>query len=146
MAKITKGARMRNKIVNTPGAEPTIPINDDHTTGWRSTDIYIGEFMLNSTDDRLFIRADDGKREMVVLDEDGLIPGRLIPSNTTGAVTYRGTWDASTGFPPGTPPNYNKVKGDYYVVDVPGVKSLDGIDEWSVGDWAIINGRRACSI
>lgn len=140
MAKITKGARMRNKIVTTPSAEPTIPQNDDHTTGWRTTDIYVGEFMLNSVDNRLWIRADDGVRETVVLDEDGLIPGALIPSNSSGAVTYRGTWDASTGFQPGIPPNYNKVKGDYYVVDVPGNTSLDGVDVWNVGDWAIYNG------
>lgn len=55
-----------------------------------------------------------------------------------GAVTYRGTWNASTNTPNLlTSP---KVGGDYYVVSVAGNTDLDGITDWNIGDWAIYNG------
>jgi hypothetical protein len=55
-----------------------------------------------------------------------------------GAVTYRGTWNAEKNFP--NLLTVPKVGGDYYVVSVEGTTNLDGITDWSVGDWAIYNG------
>jgi hypothetical protein len=55
-----------------------------------------------------------------------------------GAVTYRGTWDASTNTP--TLASGTGTQGDYYVVNVAGSTDLDGITDWQIGDWAIFNG------
>ena len=42
-------------------AVPTVPLSNDHTDGtWVSTDIYVGEFFLNSTDEKLYTRTDAG--------------------------------------------------------------------------------------
>jgi hypothetical protein len=55
-----------------------------------------------------------------------------------GAVTYKGTWDASTNTP--TLASGTGTQGDYYVVNVAGSTNLDGITNWEIGDWAIFNG------
>jgi len=55
-----------------------------------------------------------------------------------GAVTYKGTWNASTNTP--TLVSSTGTQGDYYVVNVPGSTNLNGITDWAVGDWAIFNG------
>lgn len=55
-----------------------------------------------------------------------------------GAVTYKGTWDASTNTP--TLVSSTGTQGDYYVVNVAGSTNLDGITDWQIGDWAIFNG------
>jgi hypothetical protein len=59
-------------------------------------------------------------------------------TNAIGALNYKGTWDASTN----TPALASGVgtKGDYYVVSVAGTTTLDGINIWGVGDWAVFNG------
>jgi hypothetical protein len=44
----------------------------------------------------------------------------------TGAVNYKGTWNAN--------------QGDYYVVNIAGTTNLNGITDWQIGDWAIFNG------
>jgi hypothetical protein len=59
-------------------------------------------------------------------------------SKTTGAVTYAGSWNASSNSPPLI--SSNGEKGNYYVVSVAGITSLDGITDWEIGDWAIYNG------
>jgi hypothetical protein len=55
-----------------------------------------------------------------------------------GAVTYEGTWNASTNTP--TLASGTGTKGEYYVVNVAGSTNLDGITDWQIGDWAIFNG------
>jgi hypothetical protein len=55
-----------------------------------------------------------------------------------GAVTYEGTWNASTNTP--TLASGTGTKGEYYVVNVAGSTNLDGITDWEIGDWAIFNG------
>lgn len=57
----------RNLIKRTDsgGAVPTIPTGvtseTDHSYGdWLSTDTYVGEFFLNTTDDKLWMRTDNG--------------------------------------------------------------------------------------
>lgn len=56
----------------------------------------------------------------------------------TGAVNYKGTWNASTNSPTLTSSVGNQ--GDYYVVNVAGSTNLNGITDWQIGDWAIFNG------
>ena len=55
-----------------------------------------------------------------------------------GSTSYQGTWDASTNTP--TLASSAGTNGYYYVVSVAGTTSLNGISDWSVGDWAIYNG------
>lgn len=57
---------------------------------------------------------------------------------STGAITYRGTWNASTNTP--TLASGVGTQGDYYVVSVAGSTNLDGITDWQIGDWAVFNG------
>jgi hypothetical protein len=49
MAKTVKGARIRLRRSAEAGSIPTIPPNEDHTTGWKETDIYIGELFINTS-------------------------------------------------------------------------------------------------
>jgi predicted heme/steroid binding protein len=55
-----------------------------------------------------------------------------------GGVMYEGTWNASTNSP--TIVSSTGNKGDYYVVSVAGITTIDGISDWKVGDWIIFNG------
>lgn len=55
-----------------------------------------------------------------------------------GAVTYEGTWDASTNTP--TLVSSVGTKGEYYVVAVAGNTNLNGVTDWQPSDWAIFNG------
>lgn len=57
---------------------------------------------------------------------------------TTGALTYQGTWNASTNTP--TLASGVGTTGYYYVVSVAGSTNLDGITDWQIGDWAVFNG------
>jgi hypothetical protein len=58
--------------------------------------------------------------------------------NAIGALNYAGTWNANTNTP--TLTSGVGTKGNYYVVSVAGTTTLDGINLWSVGDWAVFNG------
>lgn len=55
-----------------------------------------------------------------------------------GALTYQGTWNASTNTP--TLTSSVGTMGQYYVVSVAGTTSLDGHASWSQYDAAIFNG------
>lgn len=58
--------------------------------------------------------------------------------NATGAINYKGTWNATTNTP--TLASGVGTKGDYYVVSTAGSTNLDGQTLWGVGDWAVFNG------
>ncbi len=59
-------------------------------------------------------------------------------SALVGGVFYKGVWNASTNTP--TIVSLTGAKGNYYVVNVAGATSIDGITDWKVGDWIIFNG------
>ncbi len=75
---------------------------------------------------------------VATLDAGGKVPVSELPAAVLGALSYQGTWDASTN----TPTLVSSVgeKGYYYVVSVAGNTNLDGITDWLVGDWAVYNG------
>ncbi len=56
----------------------------------------------------------------------------------TGALSYLGSWNASTNTP--TVTSSSGTNGEYYVVSVSGSTSIDGITDWVIGDWIIFNG------
>jgi hypothetical protein len=75
---------------------------------------------------------------VATLDAGGKVPISELPAAVLGALSYQGTWDASTN----TPTLVSSVgsKGYYYVVSVAGNTNLNGITDWLVGDWAVYNG------
>jgi hypothetical protein len=72
------------------------------------------------------------------LDAGGKVPVSELPAAVLGALSYQGTWNASTNTP--TLTSSVGTKGYYYVVDVSGNTNLNGITDWVIGDWAIFNG------
>ena len=75
---------------------------------------------------------------VATLDGSGTVPISQLPSAVLGALSYQGTWNASTNTP--TLTSSVGTKGYYYVVSVAGSTNLNGITDWVVGDWAVYNG------
>ena len=75
---------------------------------------------------------------VATLDGSGTVPISQLPSAVIGALSYQGTWNASTNTP--TLTSSVGTKGYYYVVNVAGSTNLNGITDWKVGDWAVYNG------
>jgi len=75
---------------------------------------------------------------VATLDGSGTVPISQLPSSVLGALSYQGTWNASTNTP--TLTSSVGTKGYYYVVNVAGSTNLNGITDWQVGDWAVYNG------
>ena len=69
------------------------------------------------------------------LNASGKVPASQI--EVDGGVTYQGTWNASTNTP--TLTDGSGQKGEYYVVSTTGSTEIDGISDWSAGDWIISN-------
>jgi hypothetical protein len=75
---------------------------------------------------------------VATLDSSTKVPISQIPDSVIGALSYQGTWDASTNTP--TLTSSVGTKGYYYVVSVAGNTNLNGTTDWLVGDWAVYNG------
>jgi hypothetical protein len=75
---------------------------------------------------------------VATLDGSGTVPISQLPAAVIGALSYQGTWNASTNTP--TLTSSVGTKGYYYVVSVAGSTNLNGITDWQVGDWAVYNG------
>jgi hypothetical protein len=75
---------------------------------------------------------------VATLDGSGTVPISQLPSAVIGALSYQGTWNASTNTP--TLTSSVGTKGYYYVVSVAGSTNLNGVTDWQVGDWAVYNG------
>jgi len=75
---------------------------------------------------------------VATLDGGGTVPLSQLPASILGALSYQGTWNASTNSP--ALASGVGTKGYYYVVNVAGSTNLDGITDWLVGDWAVFNG------
>ena len=75
---------------------------------------------------------------VATLDGSGTVPISQLPAAVLGALSYQGTWDASTNTP--TLTSSVGTKGYYYVVNVAGSTNLNGITDWKIGDWAVYNG------
>jgi hypothetical protein len=75
---------------------------------------------------------------VATLDAGGKVPVSELPAAVLGALSYQGTWNASTNTP--TLTSSVGTKGYYYVVSAGGSTDLDGITDWVVGDWAVFNG------
>jgi len=74
-----------------------------------------------------------------ILDANDRIKPEYLPDSITGAMVYKGTWDADTNTPT-IPAADSGNLGWLYVVSVPGTTSIDGNSTWEVGDWLISDG------
>jgi len=72
---------------------------------------------------------------VATLNSSGQVPTSQLPASIVGALSYLGTWNASTNTP--TLVSSTGSTGQYYVVSVAGTTNLNGISSWSVGDVAI---------
>jgi hypothetical protein len=73
------------------------------------------------------------------LDSGGKVPTAQLPESVLGAMSYQGTWNATTNSP-SIPSAASGNKGYYYKVSVAGTTSVDGTTDWQVGDWIVSNG------
>lgn len=81
-------------------------------------------------------RADLG---LDILDANNKILPQYLPDSITGAMVYKGTWNASTNTPT-IPAAASGNLGWLYVVSVAGTTNIDGITDWQIGDWLLSNG------
>lgn len=73
------------------------------------------------------------------LDATGKVPSSQLPAALFGALAYQGTWNANTNAP--TIPSASSAnKGFYYKVGTAGATTVDGVNDWKVGDWIVSNG------
>jgi Major tropism determinant N-terminal domain len=75
---------------------------------------------------------------LATLDATGRVPSSQIPGSVSGSMNYQGSWDASANTPgliDGT-----GSKGFYYKVSVAGNTTIDGNNNWTVGDIIAFNG------
>lgn len=77
---------------------------------------------------------------VATLDGTGVVPTSQLPASIVGALKYKGTWNATTNTPTLSNGGGGGDLGDYYVVNVAGTTSIDGISDWEVGDWIVNNG------
>lgn len=73
------------------------------------------------------------------LDETGKIPSAQLPAALFGALAYQGTWNANTNTPT-IPAAASGNKGFYYKVGTAGSTTVDGNNDWKIGDWIVSNG------
>lgn len=72
------------------------------------------------------------------LNSSGKVPLTEIDSSLIGALNYQGTWNANTNSPAIIPST--GTKGHYYTVSVAGTTTIDGNNNWTVGDIIAFNG------
>ena len=88
--------------------------------------------------EKVKIIANGGGTSQSVLDTLASLQAQITAISSLGAVSYQGTWNASTNTPAIT--GGSGTKGYYYVVSVAGSTSIDGETKWGVGDWIVFNG------
>jgi hypothetical protein len=71
---------------------------------------------------------------LATLDGSGKVPASQLDISSTA---FLGTWDANTNTP--TLSDGSGTSGDYYIVDVAGSTTIDGISSWVIGDQIISN-------
>lgn len=66
------------------------------------------------------------------------VPPKTADGDTIEAVTYAGTWNASTNTP--TLASASGTEGTVYKVSIAGSTTLDAVTSWDVGDYLIYDG------
>jgi hypothetical protein len=129
-AAMTASATVPSTDVTGLGTMSTQNSNNISVTGGSMSGVTISDYVATAT---------KGVANGVAsLDGSGTVPISQLPSAVLGALSYQGTWNASTNTP--TLTSSVGTKGYYYVVSVAGSTNLNGITDWQVGDWAVYNG------
>jgi predicted heme/steroid binding protein len=71
-----------------------------------------------------------------ILTAFGKVQGQI--NSLMGGLKYQGTWNASTNTP--ALASGTGTEGHFYIVSVAGTTSIDGVNDWKVGDWIVYNG------
>jgi len=69
-----------------------------------------------------------------------LCPGAGSSAVNPSGLNYRGSWDANANNPVLGNGGAGGILGDYFIVSVDGTTSVDGVSNWTVGDWIVHNG------
>ena len=129
-AAMTASATVPSTDVTGLGTMSTQNSNNISVTGGSMSGVTISDYVATAT---------KGVANGVAsLDGSGTVPISQLPAAVLGALSYQGTWNASTNTP--TLTSSVGTKGYYYVVSVAGSTNLNGITDWVVGDWAVYNG------
>ena len=129
-ANMTASATVPSTDVTGLGTMSTQNSNNISVTGGSMSGVTISDYVATAT---------KGVANGVAsLDGSGTVPIAQLPAAVLGALSYQGTWNASTNTP--TLTSSVGTKGYYYVVSVAGSTNLNGITDWVVGDWAVYNG------
>ena len=129
-AAMTASSTVPSTDVTGLGTMSTQNSNNISVTGGSMSGVTISDYVATAT---------KGVANGVAsLDGSGTVPISQLPSAVLGALSYQGTWNASTNTP--TLTSSVGTKGYYYVVSVAGSTNLNGITDWQVGDWAVYNG------
>lgn len=75
---------------------------------------------------------------LATLDSSGAVPMSQMPSAVVGGLNYKGTWNASTNSP--ALASGVGTKGWMYKVATAGTTTIDGINQWNLGDIIAFNG------
>jgi hypothetical protein len=127
---MTAASTIPNTDVTGLGTMSTQNSNNISVTGGSMSGVTISDYVATAT---------KGVANGVAsLDGSGTVPVSQLPAAVLGALSYQGTWNASTNTP--TLTSSVGTKGYYYVVNVAGSTDLNGITDWVVGDWAVFNG------
>ena len=127
---MTAASTIPNTDVTGLGTMSTQNSNNISVTGGSMNGVTISDYVATAT---------KGVANGVAsLDGSGTVPISQLPAAVLGALSYQGTWNASTNTP--TLTSSVGTKGYYYVVNVAGSTNLNGITDWVVGDWAVFNG------
>jgi len=129
-ATMTAASTIPSTDVTGLGTMSTQNSNNISVTGGSMSGVTISDYVATAT---------KGVANGVAsLDGSGTVPVSQLPAAVLGALSYQGTWNASTNTP--TLTSSVGTKGYYYVVNVAGSTNLNGITDWVVGDWAVYNG------
>jgi len=129
-SNMTASATIPSTDVTGLGTMSTQNSNNISVTGGSMSGVTISDYVATAT---------KGVANGVAsLDGSGTVPISQLPAAVLGALSYQGTWNASTNTP--TLTSSVGTKGYYYVVSVAGSTNLNGITDWQVGDWAVYNG------
>ena len=129
-AAMTAASTIPSTDVTGLGTMSTQNSNNVSVTGGSMSGVTISDYVATAT---------KGVANGVAsLDGSGTVPVSQLPAAVLGALSYQGTWNATTNTP--TLTSSTGTKGYYYVVSVAGTTNLNGITDWQVGDWAVYNG------
>lgn len=134
--KITTKGTAFNKNYSTAN-----PLMDGTASAGSADNIARGDHR-HPTDTSRLAASPDGSNTL--LDSNNKVRVMYLPDTIVGQVTYKDTFNATTGAPTTLTGYTTPTKGDYFICKVAGTKNPDGTaatdGEYEVGDWAVYNG------